>query len=301
MYQELENPHYKREVRITICLLLISAIIVTLFIIFDGRSTDKTDELGKPYYYLWSSQAFIDTEKTLSRSNKISDKAYWVKEELAGDYSKLKDMADFITEEKGYLLFNPVVKKEDFISTTGNPNIKREPRYMDDEIVFEAIKHPVLPRVSIVKLGTNLKSISKDKVSKFISKPLTEISSNSKLITMQVIPTYLGGADISLNTVYVTEECAKAFDEVYARMLSNAGKDVRANIEVEVYYNGDDDEHIDVATGGYKYRIVGADRALIPDRFRIVIKSKENLFNDECVIYNKSDKFKFDYKTGDLK
>ena len=35
--------------------------------------------------------------------------------------SKLKDMADFITEEKGYLLFNPVVKKEDFISTTENP------------------------------------------------------------------------------------------------------------------------------------------------------------------------------------
>lgn len=301
MYPEVENPHYEREVGITVCLSLIATIIVILFIIFDGRSTNKIDELGKPYYYLWNNPAFIDTEKTLSRSNKISDKAYWVKEELAGDYSKLKDMADFITEEKGYLLFNPVVKKEDFISTTGNPNIKREPRYMDDEIVFEAIKHPVLPRVSIVKLGTNLKSISKDKVSKFISKPLTEISSNSKLITMQVIPTYLGGADISLNTVYVTEECAKAFDEVYARMLSNAGKDVRANIEVVVYYNGDDDEQIDVLTGDYKYRVVGADRTLIPDRFDITIRSNDKSINDKCIIYNKSDKLKFDYKTGGIK
>lgn len=43
MYPEVENPHYKREVRITVCLLLISTIIVILFIIFDGRSTDKTD------------------------------------------------------------------------------------------------------------------------------------------------------------------------------------------------------------------------------------------------------------------
>lgn len=47
MYPEVENPHYKREVRITVCLLLIPTIIVILFIIFDGRSTDKTDELGK--------------------------------------------------------------------------------------------------------------------------------------------------------------------------------------------------------------------------------------------------------------
>lgn len=170
-----------------------------------------------------------------------------------------------------------------------------------DEVEFKAVKHPVLPRVSTVSLDTNLKFANKSKVSKFRSKPLIEISSNSKLITMQVIPTCLGGANIPLNTVYVTEECAKAFDEVYARMLSNAGKDVRANIEIEVYYNGDDDEHTDVATGGYNYRTVGADRALIPGRFSIVIKSKENLFNDECVIYNKSDKFKFDYKTGELK
>lgn len=301
MYQEVENPHYEREVRITVCLSLIATIIVILFIIFDGRSINKTDELCKPYYYLWSNPSFIDTEKTLSRSNKISDKAYWVKEELAGDYSKLKDMADFITEEKGYLLFNPVVTKEDFISTTGNPNIKREPRYMDDEIVFEAIKHPVLPRVSIVRLGTNLKSISKDKVSKFISKPLTEISSSSELIPMKVIPSYLGGADIPLNTVYVTEECAEAFDEVYARMLKNSGKDVRVDVKIEAYYNGDDDEQIDVLTGDYKYRVVGADRALIPSRFSVVIKSKDNLLNDKCIIYNVSDKFKFDYKTGELK
>ena len=182
---------------------MMAAFIVMLFIIFDGRSTNKTEELGKPYYYLWTNPAFAKTKKTLSRSNKINDKAYWVKEELAGDYPKLKDMADFITEEKGYLLFNPVVKKEDFISTTGNLNIKREPRYMDDEIVFEAIKHPVIPRVSIIKLSTNLKSISKDKVNKFISKPLTEISSSSKLIPMHIIPSYLGGADIPLNTVYV--------------------------------------------------------------------------------------------------
>lgn len=294
MYPEIENPHYEREIRITVCLSLIATIIVILFIIFDGRSTNKTDELGKPYY-LWSNPAFIDTEKTLSRSNKINDKAYWVKEELAGDYPKLKNMADFITEEKGYLLFNPVVKKEDFISTAGNPNIKREPKYMEDEIVFEAIKHPVLPRVSIVKLGTNLKSISKDKASKFISKPLTEISASSK-----IIPVYIGGADIPLNTVYVTEECAEAFDEVYARMLKNSGKDVRVDVEVEAYYNGDDDEQIDVLTGGYKYRVVGADRTLIPDRFDLTIRLNDKSINDKCIIYNKSDKFKFDYKTGEL-
>lgn len=297
MYPELETPRYNKEIVITICLAMMAAFIVILFIIFDGRSTNKTDELGKPYYYLWSNLAFIDTEKALSNSNKINDKAYWVKEELAGDYSKLKDMADFITEEKGYLLFNPVVKKEDFISTTGNPNIKREPRYMDDEIVFEAIKHPVLPRVSIVKLGTNLKSISKDKVSKFISKPLTEISSSSKLIPMQIIPVYIGGADIPLNTVYVTEECAEAFNEVYTRMLKNSRKDVRVDVEVEAYYNGDDDEQIDVLIGDYKYRVVSADRTLIPDRFDVTIRLNDKSVNDKCIIYNKSDKFKFDYKT----
>lgn len=279
---------------------MMAALIVMLFIIFDGPKS-RAEELGKPYYYLWSNPAFIATEKTLSHSNKINDKAYWVKEELAGDYSKLKDMADFITKEKGYLLFNPVVKKEDFISTTGNPNIKREPKYMDDEIVFEAIKHPVLPRVSIVTLGTNLKPISKDKVSKFISKPLTEISSSSELIPMQLIPSYLGGADISLNTVYVTEECAEAFDEVYARMLKNSGKDVRVDVEVEAYYNGDDDEQIDVLTGDYKYRVVGADRTLIPDRFDVTVRLNDKSINDKCIIYNKSDKFKFDYKTGGIK
>lgn len=301
MYQEVENPHYEREVRITVCLSLIATIIVILFIIFDGRSTNKTDELGKPYYYLWSNPAFIATEKTLINSNKINDKAYWVKKELSDDYSKLKDMADFIAEEKGYLLFTPVVKKEDFISTTGNPNIKREPRYMDDEIVFESIKHPVLPRVSIVKLSTNLKSISKDKVNKFISKPLTEISSSSKLIPMQIIPVYIGGADITLNTVYVMEECAEAFNEVYTRMLKNSGKDVRVDIQVEVYYNGDDDEQIDVLTGGYNYRVVGADRTLIPDRFDVTIRLNDKSINDKCIIYNKLDKLKFDYKTRGIK
>lgn len=119
MYPEVENPHYEREIRITVCLSLIATIIVILFIIFDGRSTNKTDELGKPYYYLWSNSAFIGTEKTLSRSNKISDKAYWVKEELAEDYSKLKVMAEFITEEKGYLLFNPIIKEDEFTISTG--------------------------------------------------------------------------------------------------------------------------------------------------------------------------------------
>ena len=206
MYPELETPRYNKEIVITICLAMMAAFIVMLFIIFDGRSTDKTDELGKPYYYLWSNPSFIDTEKTLSRSNKINNnKAYWVKEELAGDYSKLKDMAEFITEEKGYLLFNPVVKEDNYVSSTGNKNIERESKYKTDEVEFEAIKHPVLPRVSFVSLDTNLKSLSKDRVSKFISKPLTEISSSSRLIPMQVIPSYLGGADISLNTVYVTE------------------------------------------------------------------------------------------------
>ena len=54
MYPEVENPHYEREVGITVCLSLIATIIVILFIIFDGRSTNKIDELGKPYYYLWN-------------------------------------------------------------------------------------------------------------------------------------------------------------------------------------------------------------------------------------------------------
>jgi len=171
---------------------------------------------------------------------------------------------------------------------------------MDDEIVFEAIKHPVLPRVSIVKLSTNLKSISKDKVNKFISKPLTEISSSSKLIPMQIIPSYLGGANIHLNTVYMAEECVEAFNEVYARMLKNSEKDVRVDVEVEAYYNGDD-EQIDVLTGDYKYRVVGADRTLIPDRFDVAIRLNDKSINDKCIIYNKSDKFKFDYKTVGIK
>lgn len=85
MYPEVENPRYEREIRITVCITVIATIIAIIFIIFDGSNT-KTDDLNKPYYYLWSNPAFIDTEKTLSHSNKISDKAYWVKEELAGDY-----------------------------------------------------------------------------------------------------------------------------------------------------------------------------------------------------------------------
>lgn len=76
-YQELETPHYNKEIVITICLAMMAAFIVMLFIIFDGHSTNKTDELGKPYYYLWSNPAFIATEKTLSNSNKINGKAYW--------------------------------------------------------------------------------------------------------------------------------------------------------------------------------------------------------------------------------
>ena len=75
MYPEVENPHYEREVRITVCLSLIATIIVILFIIFDGRSTNKAEELGKPYYYLWTNPAFAKIEKTLSSSsNKIMRK-----------------------------------------------------------------------------------------------------------------------------------------------------------------------------------------------------------------------------------
>lgn len=99
MYPELETPSYNKEIVITICLAMMAAFIVMLFIIFDGPKS-RAEELGKPYYYLWTNPAFTKTEKTLSSSNKINEKAYWVKEELAGDYSKLKDMANFITEEK---------------------------------------------------------------------------------------------------------------------------------------------------------------------------------------------------------
>ena len=84
-------------------------------------------------------------------------------------------------------------------------------------------------------------------------------------------------------------------------MLKNSGKDVRVDVEVEAYYNGDDDEQIDVLTGNYKYRVVGADRTLIPDRFDATIRLNDKYINDKCIIYNKSDKFKFDYKTGELK
>lgn len=52
MYSELETPRYNKEIVITICLAMMAAFTVMLFIIFDGRSTNKTDELGKPYYYL---------------------------------------------------------------------------------------------------------------------------------------------------------------------------------------------------------------------------------------------------------
>ena len=43
MYPELETPRYNKEIVITICLAMMAAFIVMLFIIFDGRSTNKTD------------------------------------------------------------------------------------------------------------------------------------------------------------------------------------------------------------------------------------------------------------------
>lgn len=72
------------------------------------RAVGMKPELTRDIYYLNENTAFMDTQNEFS--DKINLKAYYVRKEVAGDYSKYKDTVEFITEQDGFLLFNPIVK-----------------------------------------------------------------------------------------------------------------------------------------------------------------------------------------------
>lgn len=269
------------------------------------RAVGVEPEFSRDLYYLNENIEFSEAEKSVK--DKINLKAYWVRKEVAGDYNKYKDSAELITESNGFLLFNPIVEDEPFkvsLSKT-NSNIERS---CNSELAGNELdirKHPALPRFNAAYLTTDSNSIKsiKNYSYKAKEKPLGDIDSvNTKLAIMEVIPEYLGGVDNSYNNVYVTQECKDAFDEVYKNMINKAriysGSNYKIKIEVKAWFNGKDDEDPAITSAGNDYTTVARDRAMIPYKFHVGISSANGDVNDECTIYNTSEKFKLNYNTG---
>lgn len=170
---------------------------------------------------------------------------------------------------------------------------------------LEIYKHPVLSRFNIAYLLTDSDSLKDINVYGYTTneKPLGDVKqSNTNLVTMQVIPEYLGGVNNPYNNVYVTEECKDSFNEVYKLMVDKVRKsskdNYKINIEVKAWFNGKDDGKPEITSAEYYYETVARDRASIPYKFVVNISSKNGVVNDKCTIYNTSNKFKFNYNTG---
>lgn len=139
--KENKNDDFNEVITSVVAFTVVLALALSVFLLADNkvrrnvmRSIGIKPEFSRDLYYLNENIEFSDAEDSVK--DKVNPKAYWIRKEVAEDYTKYKDSAELITESNGFLLFNPIVKDEPFKASLSNTNSNIE-RSSNSELAGE--------------------------------------------------------------------------------------------------------------------------------------------------------------------